>query len=371
MSRSNRGDKLDPREVQIVHAITRTTRACYLLGDDPATGKNYDHRKRWVESLIERFAAQFAIDVLAYSVLSTHHHQMLRSRPDVVATWDNTEVARRWLMICPKRKDADGNPMAPTDPELDTIRNSPDRLSEIRLRLSDVSWWMRLLNQRVAQRANREDGASGRFFEDRFKGIPVIDDESVLACAVYVDLNWIRACMAETLELSDYTSAQRRIASLETEPKEPEIDRDLQSEASAESDAGEEASRQRLSDSFLAPVNLCEATAQPGPQPSGKHARCSDKGFLPISNAEYLELLDWSARQVVNGKSGKTPGHLPPILLRLGLSPTIWLELVADFDDLFTTMAGLPENIDQQRGKQTGRPFHVRKRTRELFAQAA
>ena len=354
MPRSNRSDKIDPREVQIVHAVSRTTRACFLFGDDPSSGKNYDHRKGWVEELIERFAGQFGIDALAYSILSNHHHQMLRSRPDVVKTWDDSEVARRWLMICPIRKGSDGKPLPPSESELDTIRNNPAKLKETRLRLSNVSWWMRLLNQRVAQRANREDAAKGRFFEERFKGIPVIDEESVLACAVYVELNWIRACMAETLELSDYTSAQRRITALKSETQ---LDENVKRR------------RQQLADSFLAPVDLGRSGEQALASVSG--FRCSDKGFLTMSDAEYLELLDWSARQVARGKRGRTPDELPPILSRLGLSPTVWLELVANFDELFKTMAGTPEHIDQQRGRETGRRFHVPMRTRELFAQAA
>ncbi|MFN7892926.1 MAG: hypothetical protein ACK5OC_21705, partial [Pirellula sp.] len=36
-------------------------------------------------------------------VISNHIHLVLRSRPDVVDTWDDREVARRWLMICPKK----------------------------------------------------------------------------------------------------------------------------------------------------------------------------------------------------------------------------------------------------------------------------
>ena len=359
MSRSNRSDKIDPTVVQIIHAVSRTTRACRLLGKDPCSGKNYNHRKAWVEGLIERFAAYFAIDVLAYSILSNHHHQMLRSRPDVVQGWDETEVARRWLMICPIRKDSEGNPCPPSDSELDTIRNCPEIVSEIRRRLSDISWWMRLLNQRVAQKANREDDKKGRFFEDRFKGIPVIDEQSVLACAVYVDLNWIRACMAETVELSNYTSAQRRVQSLNAEKK-------------ARKQRGRSNQpRQKRADFFLAPVDLAEATKAPGPQASVEGNRCSEKGFLSMNSADYLELLDWSARHVAHGKKGKTPCNLPPILNRLGLPTTVWLELVANFDDLFTTMAGLPGHIDLERGRKSGRRFHVPRRTRELFAQSA
>jgi hypothetical protein len=37
------------------------------------------------------------------------------------------------------------------------------------------------------------------------------EEGSLLACAAYVDLNPIRAALAETLEARDHTSAQRRI----------------------------------------------------------------------------------------------------------------------------------------------------------------
>jgi hypothetical protein len=94
------------------------------------------------------------------------------------------------------------------------IAKCPIKLAEIRQRLSNVSRWMRLLCQRVAQRANQEDEESGRFFQDRFRATRLSDEASLLACAAYVDLNPIRAAMCETLEESDYTSAQRRIESL-------------------------------------------------------------------------------------------------------------------------------------------------------------
>ncbi|HUG68637.1 MAG TPA: hypothetical protein VMM76_12860, partial [Pirellulaceae bacterium] len=137
-----------------------------------------------------------------------------RSRPDVVATWDDTEVARRWLLLCPVRKSKDGKPEVPNEFELNSIRHDAERLAKIRTRLSDISWWMRLLCQNIAQRANREDGEVGKFFQARFRAVRILDDESLLACAAYVDLNPIRAALAETLEQSDFTSVQRRIQSL-------------------------------------------------------------------------------------------------------------------------------------------------------------
>ena len=95
MARLARVEVFAADEVAVVHVMNRVVRRCFLLGDDPITGKNYDHRKVWIEDLLQRFAAAFGIDLLIFAILSNHFHLILRSRPDVVATWDDTEVARR------------------------------------------------------------------------------------------------------------------------------------------------------------------------------------------------------------------------------------------------------------------------------------
>ena len=40
--------------------------------------------------------------------------------------------------------------------------------------------------------------------------VRILDEESLQACAAYVDLNPERAVLAETLEASDYTSVQHQ-----------------------------------------------------------------------------------------------------------------------------------------------------------------
>ena len=59
--------------------------------------------------------------------------------------------------------------------------------------------------------ANAEDNASGRFWQGRFKSQALLDEAALIAAMVYVDLNPIRAGMAETPEESDYTVIQQRI----------------------------------------------------------------------------------------------------------------------------------------------------------------
>ncbi|TWU33659.1 hypothetical protein Q31b_57160 [Novipirellula aureliae] len=44
MVRLARSEVLDPQEVAIVHLYNRTCRRCFLMGNDQASGKNFDHR---------------------------------------------------------------------------------------------------------------------------------------------------------------------------------------------------------------------------------------------------------------------------------------------------------------------------------------
>lgn len=353
MVRMARCEVVDPAEVAICHVYSRVTRRCFLLGDDPVSGKNFDHRKAWIEDYLRQFAACFGIDLIGFAILSNHFHLILRTRPDVVATWSDEEVARRWLMLCPHRRNADGTPAKPSEPEINSIAGCPVRRAEIRSRLSNVSWWMRLLCQRVATRANREDNETGRFFQDRYKLTRLIDEASLLACAAYVDLNVIRAAIAETLESSEHTSIQRRTQSaVQAEAAESVADAEIESSPP---------------DAMLAPVTLDERDGPIGPCESKRPDRCSDKGFLPMSREDYFELLDWTARQSVAGKRGKTPASVVGVLQRLGLAQDDWCELTSDFSKLFGNVAGRCERVDELRSHQTHRRYHLRRRARELM----
>ena len=330
MARIARSELVDPSEVAAFHCIHRCVRRSYLCGEDPHTGRNYEHRKEWLERRFEFLAGVFGIDVEGFSILSNHFHVVLRSRPDLVANWTDTEVARRWLQLCPIRKTQDGAPEPPTERELDTIRFVPERLEVIRLRLSDISWWMRMVAEPVARWANKEDEVSGRFWEGRFKSVKLCDDAALLACLVYVDLNPIRAKIAPSPESSDFTSVQRRIEAL----------------------LGED-----TKDAWLAPIPIDETRT--GPLPASTGRRASDKGCLPMSVQDYLELVDWTGRQVRADKPGAIPAQLAPILERLGIAQRHWLPVVQNFGRHFHRVAGAPQSVGRVRprlGRQ--RAFH-------------
>ena len=364
MARLPRAEIFDPSEIVAVHLIGKTVRSCYLMGFDERSGKNFDHRKRWIEDKLKILAANFGIDLLAFSCMSNHFHLLLRSRPDVVATWDDSQVALRWWQLCPTRKiklEINGEwvkvPVAPTEYDLNAIRNDPVRLATIRRRLSDLSWWMRLLCQYIAMRANREEGEGlGRFWQGRYKAVRILDEESLLACAAYIDLNPIRADMAETLEQSDYTSVQRRVQAIKATALDAGSSGDLPPDVQR---AALESATPPRADAFLAPVTINERKDPLGPHASRNGRRSSDKGFLAMAEAEYLEILDWLARDKVAGKRGSTPLSVPPVLERLGIEPTLWSAMVKDFGRAFMNVAGTAKSVSEARSLKTHRKFYL------------
>jgi len=160
MARLARGQYLDPSTIQMVHTTQRCVRRAFLCGSDPVNGECYDHRRQWIRDRLEFLASVFGIDCLTYTVLSNHIHLVLRSRPDVVRQWTDPQIARRWLRLFPTRRDPDGQPAEPSEAELNSIVNDPRRLAELRVRLSDISWWMKCTAENIARLANREDGES-------------------------------------------------------------------------------------------------------------------------------------------------------------------------------------------------------------------
>ena len=77
-----------------------------------------------------------------------------------------------------------------------------------------------------------------------------------------------------------------------------------------------------------------------------------------MAEAEYLEILDWLARDKVAGKRGATPLSALPVLERLGIEPTLWAATVKDFGRAFKNVAGTAMSVSEARSRKTHRKFY-------------
>lgn len=96
--------------------------------------------------------------------------------------------------------------------------------------------------------------------------------------------------------------------------------------------------------------------------------RASYRGCLPLTQAEYLQLLDWTAREIRRDKRGNIPPNLAPIVLRLGINPDQWLHLVSHYGKLFRSAAGRPASLEEEAARREIRWLQGRASARQVFA---
>ncbi len=96
-------------EVDVYHCWARCVRRAFLCGTDPLTGRNFEHRRDWLQRLQGQLAGLFGVEVAFHAEMGNHAHLVLRTRPDVVQGWSDEAVVIRWLKIAKlKRGSQDG-----------------------------------------------------------------------------------------------------------------------------------------------------------------------------------------------------------------------------------------------------------------------
>ena len=241
-----------------------------------------------------------------------HRRQWIHDRLEFLAAWSDDDVARRWWFVFPQRRDNDGLAAQPEPHELAMIAADPKRL----------------------------------------------DESAVAACLVYVDLNPIRAGIAKTPETSQFTSAYERIQAIQTvavvepsasvPPQKPTSTKKRSRPAMPKSLAPKAA--------FLCPLELAQTHAAEARELPLD--RASNRGCLPISLPTYLQLLDWTGRQIRSDKRGAIPAELAPVLERLQVSGESLVGMVKNVGRTFRRAAGTPKSLAQAAARYGRRWLH-------------
>ena len=192
------------------HIVSRCVRRAFLCGYDKTTNTDYEHRRQWIVERIRLLASVFSIDVCSYAVMSNHLHLVLKLDDSESDIGTDAEVIQRWTTLFKGpllvQRHAQGDALSKAEREAVS-----DIVAVWRARLRDLGWFMKCLNEPIARIANKEDNCTGHFWESRYKSQALLTEEALLSCMAYVDLNPVRATMAQTPEESDYTSIQERI----------------------------------------------------------------------------------------------------------------------------------------------------------------
>ncbi|MBL4763769.1 MAG: transposase [Colwellia sp.] len=279
------------------HCISRCVRRAFLCGEDKVTKRSFEHRRAWVEDKLLALAQVFSIDVCSYAVMSNHCHMVFYVDEALAQSWSNAEVVSRWhqlfkgTLLTQQFERGDELP----DYLLESLEET---VAEYRKRLIDISWFMRILNEDIARKANQEDNCTGCFWEGRFKSQALLDEAAVIACMAYVDLNPIRANIAATPEQSNYTSIKQRIKA---------------------AIAGKQ------------PAKLLSFI--------GNEHKSKPKG-LTFTITDYIELIDVTGRCIRADKCGYINENQPSILSRLHISAENWLTLTTQFTKSFHGAVG-------------------------------
>ena len=286
------------QDTSYYHCVSRCVRRAFLCGTDEMTGQSYEHRRGWVEDKMLALAHVYAIDICAYAVMSNHTHLVLHVNTEEANNWSIRDVLERWHSLHKGTQFTEKYLREEVMAEFE-VASVYESCEKYRERLTDISWFMRELNESIARMANKEDKCTGRFWEGRFKSQALLDESALVACMVYVDLNPVRAKMETTPETSKHTSIKTRIEVTKANQTQPKT---------------------------LFPFIGYERERQP-------------EG-LPFKLVDYLELIDLTGRVVREDKRGSLDISLAPILQRINLSSEQWLEVTTGFEKHFKAAAG-------------------------------
>ena len=172
------------------HVIDRIAHTDFLLKDERI--------KRRLLDLMRRAAEFSGVDVCTYVVMDNHLHLCVHV-PETDEIDEQTIIDRVGTLYGESRAVSLRN-------ELERLR-SEDReeesvriLDRLRVRMSDLSEFMKTFKQRVTQWYNRELGHEGTLWCGRFKSVLLDRNGAVHVVANYIHCNPVRARMVDSAD---------------------------------------------------------------------------------------------------------------------------------------------------------------------------
>ncbi len=161
-------------EEAVYHVMSRTALDGFVMGDV---------EKDFLLHLIKRLSRVYFAEVLGFCLMGSHFHLLVRMRPG--SEFSNVEIKRRFRLYY-----VDDNKRELEEERLPALRNKWGSLSE----------FVKEIKQGFSRYYNRRHHRKGFFWSERFKSVIVDKGETLINCLAYIDLNPIRAGIAEKPE---------------------------------------------------------------------------------------------------------------------------------------------------------------------------
>ena len=160
-----------------LYASVATRKGEYPLDNDSC--------RRKFDELLRFYSDAYCCGISAYTILGNHWHLVCRF--DKPRKLTKSELWDRALKFYPRSEEQ--------------LKFWSDlRWERFEKRIFDVSEFMRNMQAAFARWYNHSFGRKGRFWADRFKSTLLMDGQAVLDAMLYVDLNGVRAGLAEKPE---------------------------------------------------------------------------------------------------------------------------------------------------------------------------
>ena len=140
--------------------------------------------KEYFLKLLDTLSKGFFIEITNFKLMDSHVHiiiKIIKPPPDI----SEEELKARFKTLYPRK------------------RYNPQKREEYIKNWTDLSFIVKTINERFAMYYNRVHNRRGHFWASRFNSVYLADQDAILNCMAYIDLNAYRAGMVDSLNNID------------------------------------------------------------------------------------------------------------------------------------------------------------------------
>ncbi len=156
----------------VYHVMSRTALDGLPMGDI---------EKDYLLSIIKRLSRLYFAEVLGFCIMGNHFHLMVKMSPE--AEFSNKDIKQRFENF-----------------HSDDRKFSKGHIPFYRQKWASLSEYVKEIKQSFSRFYNKRKGRKGFFWGERFKSVIVENGETLMNCLAYIDLNPVRAGIAEKPE---------------------------------------------------------------------------------------------------------------------------------------------------------------------------